>query len=243
MYPLLYHAHHNLHQEDIPFWLQIADERNGDILELGCGTGRVTIPLAQAGYKVYGLDNDLDMLMTLKDILPTPLHPQVNLILGDMTHFHIATKFSTILLPCNTLSTFPVNDQRNTIACVYHHLEMEGVFAVSLPNFELLASLPPRGESEIEETFSHPADGEPVQVSSEWFSEEDTFTFTWHYDHLIPDGNVTRTTVQTQHYLVPNQAYTVFLREAGFSKISIYGNYDLSPFSAKSPYLILLARK
>ena len=58
MFPQLYHAHHNRSLEDLPFWLELAAQAGDPILELGCGTGRVLIPLAQAGYHTIGLDND-----------------------------------------------------------------------------------------------------------------------------------------------------------------------------------------
>jgi ubiquinone/menaquinone biosynthesis C-methylase UbiE len=48
MFPQLYHIHHNAHTEDLPFWLKLAQQQGGPVLELGCGTGRVLIPLIQA---------------------------------------------------------------------------------------------------------------------------------------------------------------------------------------------------
>ena len=51
MLPSVYHAHHNRHLEDLPFWLDLAAQTGDPLLELGCGTGRVLIPLAQAGYR------------------------------------------------------------------------------------------------------------------------------------------------------------------------------------------------
>ncbi|NIO00161.1 MAG: class I SAM-dependent methyltransferase, partial [Anaerolineae bacterium] len=42
--------------EDIPFYIGYAEETGGPILELACGTGRVLIPIAEAGFKVHGLD-------------------------------------------------------------------------------------------------------------------------------------------------------------------------------------------
>ena len=62
MLPLLYHAHHNRYKEDLPFWLELAARHGDPVLELGCGSGRVLLALAQDGYQVYGLDNDPGML-------------------------------------------------------------------------------------------------------------------------------------------------------------------------------------
>ena len=78
MFPTLYHAHHGQYQEDLPFWLKLANQQGGPVLELGCGTGRVLLPLARGGFQTVGLDNDLEMLRFLQaargaDLQPAPL--------------------------------------------------------------------------------------------------------------------------------------------------------------------------
>ena len=62
MFPELIHAHHNRHLEDLPFWLDLAGETGDPLLELGCGTGRLLVPLGQAGHRVIGVDHDPAML-------------------------------------------------------------------------------------------------------------------------------------------------------------------------------------
>ena len=49
-------------REDIPFYVEAAKDAGGPVLELGCGTGRVTIPIAEAGVDVVGLDSSEAML-------------------------------------------------------------------------------------------------------------------------------------------------------------------------------------
>ena len=56
----------------------------------------------------------------------------------------------------------------------------------------------------MDETFTHPVTGNPVQVSSGWQRTRSHFTVTWHYDHLLPDGEVERLTVQSRHDLIPS---------------------------------------
>jgi SAM-dependent methyltransferase len=86
MFPPLYHAHHNLYADDLPFWLDLAGKVDGPVLELGCGTGRVLLPLAQAGRQVYGLDNDWEMLRFLANRLTPDLRSLADLIQADMSH-------------------------------------------------------------------------------------------------------------------------------------------------------------
>jgi len=241
--PLLYHAHHSRHLEDIPFWLHVVSQNAGVILELGCGTGRVSLPLARAGQHIYGLDTDAGMLAVLRIQLTPATISMIHLIQGDLTCFRFAEQFMAIIIPCNTISTLPVHALPGTLSNIYHHLQPQGLFAASLPNPELLLNLPAHSESEIEESFPHPLDGEPVQVSSAWRHDKKQFTIFWHYDHLLPNGGVQRTSVQARHSILPLNAYVNLFHEAGFSKITTYGDFIRTPYTSDSPNLILLASK
>jgi len=241
MFPSLYHTHHSLHPEDLPFWLDLARQQSGPLLELGCGTGRVLLPLLEAGYRAYGLDNNLEMLRFLRRALSPAQQSAPPLFLADMAHFRLALQFPLILLPCNTLSTLSPEQRFSTLACARAHLAPGGLFAASLPNPLILAEMPRRGPEEIEETFPHPESGDPVQVSSAWRRSSHHFTVTWHYDHLLPDGQVERLTAQAVHSLEPAAAYFAALEGAGLQEAAVYGDFDRSPYTADSPYLILVA--
>jgi SAM-dependent methyltransferase len=241
LFPHLYHAHHRLHMADLAFWLDLAGRQPGPILELGCGTGRVLIPLAQSGRTVVGLDHDLGMLALLQANLPPALQPAVRVFLADFTRFRLACSFGLILMPCNTYSTLSPDGRQSMLLCVRQHLSQGGAFAASLPNPDWLRSLPARSPAEVEEVFAHPLDGEPVQVSSAWQRSRREFILDWHYDHLKPDGTVERFTVQQKHSLAPVAEYLAELNSAGFDRVQSFGDFDRSPFSTDSPELILLA--
>jgi SAM-dependent methyltransferase len=241
MFPQLYHAHHSLHSEDLAFWLDLALKQNGPILELGCGSGRILVPLAQAGCTVVGLDNDPGMLALLKEHLPPQYNPQALAFQADFTHFHLAKSFGLIFMACNTYSTLSTDGRRSTLDCVRRHLQLGGVFAASLPNPDWLRSLPARSPVEVEEIFPHPLDGEPVQVSSAWRRTRRALILDWYYDHLLPDGTVDRLAVQLKHDLAPVEDYLEEVRQAGFSQVQTLGGFDRSPFTVESPELIILA--
>jgi SAM-dependent methyltransferase len=237
----LYHAHHSRHNEDLPFWLKLAARRNGPILELGCGSGRVLIALARAGYPAYGLDHDAGMLTLLQHQALSDPAARCHFFQADMAAFHLDRLFSLILLPCNTLSSLPTSTRRAALAHIRQHLSPRGLFAASLPNPALLARLPQRAETETEEIFPHPIDGEPVQVSSTWQRRAGYFTASWHYDHLLPDGRVERFTTQVCHTLLSVEGYTDEFRQAGLRIETLYGDFDQSPYTEDSPSLILVA--
>lgn len=240
-FPALYHAHHSRYPEDIPFWVDLAKKQDGPILELGCGTGRVLLPLAEVCESVFGLDHDPNMLAFLRQSLPSALSSHINVWLADLEAFHLATRFSLIILPCNTFSTLSEKKRRKMLALVQYHLKPGGRFVTSMPNPKYLMQLPATADPEIEDIFPHPVDEEPVQVSSSWERIDQTFSIFWDYDHLLPDGRVDRIRAQAIHHLSTLQTYTQELSSAGFERPILLGDFDGSPYMDDSPYLILIS--
>jgi SAM-dependent methyltransferase len=242
MFPLLYHAQHQNYVEDLPFWLGLAAAQGSPVLELGCGSGRVLLPLYQAGYRLAGIDNDAGMLTLLKTHLPAALQSGINLLLADIARIPLAGQFSLIVMPCNTLSTLTREAQADALSGVCALLRRGGLFAVSLPNPELLRRMPPHSDPEIEDTFRHPLTGEPVQVSSAWEKGSGELVVTWHYDHLLPDGRVERLTAQVRHRLDSLQDYLDACNAAGLRVERLYGDFNSSAYQPDSESLIILAR-
>ncbi len=238
-FPALYHAHHNRHLEDLLFWLRLAKRFDAPVLELGCGTGRIFTPLYKAGFFVIGIDNDPAMLAYIQQHWDGSGRPA--LIQGDMTDFHLPSTFRLVLLPCNTYSALTASQRRQTLVHVRSCLIQGGAFAVSLPNAQALKRLPKESDAEVEDIFAHPVDGEPVQVSSAWKRTPDFFLLEWHYDHLLPDGRVERTTARVSHSLESVDVFIQEFRQAGFDDIDVFGDFDESPYDDDSPNLILVA--
>lgn len=241
-YPPLYHAHHSRYLEDLPFWLKLAARQGSPILELGCGSGRVLIPLAKSGQRVIGLDRDPAMLSFLQARLPTEAEESVHLIQADLTQFSLALRFALILMPCNTLSTLASPERAKLLSLVRFHLLPQGFFAASIPNPARLAKLPVRSSAEVEDTFVHPLSGNPVQVSSEWRKDRAWFLLRWHYDHLLPDGRVERLSVEMHHALTDTPTYCQELASAGLEVAEQYGDFDQPEYTLESPYWIFVAR-
>jgi len=240
MLPLLYHTHHSAYPEDLPFWLDLARQHAGPVLELGCGTGRVMLPLLQAGSPVVGLDHDRQMLAFLLGSAAGLAHPPA-VFQADMAEFRLDRLFSLVIVPCNTLTSLEKRTRRGVFERIAAHLHPQGVFVASLPNPLLLADLPAKGPEEMEDEFVHPQTGDPIQVSSAWRRRKNTFDLTWHYDLLLPDGKIERYTLQTQHSLQPLEAYAAEMQSAGLFLQSVWGDFDRSPYQPDSPSLILLA--
>jgi len=139
---------------DVEFYLDRARRFGGPILELGTGTGRVLIPLAEAGCEVVGLDLSPAMLdVAAAKLGERPeLADRVRLVEGDMTDFDLAQRFALAIIPARSFQhvTTPPG-QRATLRCVRRHVVPGGHLILDLfdPNFELLfanngAGSPPR---------------------------------------------------------------------------------------------------
>lgn len=260
----VYHAHHSRHSEDLGLWLAMAAEVGNPVLELGCGTGRVLLPLLAASIRAVGLDRDRAALRLLKQtwaqayakVKSRPEDgdasgPQARqgenpvcqplVFQADFTRFHLAQQFAMALLPCNTYSTLSVVERGLLLEQVRTHLTSGGRFTAALPNPTLLDALPARSAVENEEYFPHPWDGEPVVVGSGWRRRRGEFALTWRYDHLLADGTVDRWEIVVRHQVTPAQTILGELEQAGFRVIDVWGDYDGSKLSDDSPQMIFMA--
>jgi SAM-dependent methyltransferase len=235
----LYHSHHLTYEEDLHYWLGLAEEQGGPVLELGCGTGRVLLRIAEAGFPVVGIDNDKDMLAVLEG---QTWESQIEVHEGDMTGFSFPQKFPLVILPCNTYSALTKEERLSTLRSAADHLSPGGVFSASVPNPAWLAGLPEEADPEVEVVFEHPNSGNPVQVSSAWKREADRVIVQWHYDHLLPDGQVKRHSVQASHSLTHAEEYLAEFERVGFG-VKTFGDFDRSPYDSESVYLILVGTR
>ncbi len=243
LFPALYHAHHSLHMEDLDFWLPLAVQQGGPILELGCGTGRVLLPLAQSGYYVYGLDRDPSMLAYLRSRTPVNQRPSILIWQADLAQFRLNKSFPLILLPCNTLSTLPSQVRNAALNCVYQHLAPGGVFAASIPNPRLLSRMPASSAEELEEIFPNPRDGTPVRVNSAWKRTRSEFILTWVYESQTGGGQSERLQKTVRHRLSPPYEYLKAIAGAGLVVTGTFGDFDHSPYTPESPNWIVVAEK
>jgi SAM-dependent methyltransferase len=240
---LLYEAHHAPYREDLPYWLALARRFPAPALELGCGSGRVLLYLAQSGIPVWGLDRDAEMLARLQEYLSGWENIAPYLIQADMGDFHLAQKFGLIYSPCNTFSTLTRQQRQHALHTIHFHLREGGCFAASLPDPATLRECEPSPESEPESNFIHPTTGNPVQVSSAYWREGSVFLLQWIYDHLYPDGEVKRQVVTVSHEINSLEDYVSELEEAGFVVQQLWADFKGTPYTDFSPQLVWEAVK
>jgi SAM-dependent methyltransferase len=237
--PLLIHTHHSQYLEDLPFWLGLAYRRGSPVLELGCGGGRVLLALAAEGIGVVGVDRDFEMLSILRETARDTKSLPAAYFQGTFSDFSLNWEFPLVIMPCNTLSTIPQGDRVDVFRQINRSLDSDGLFVASLPNPDTLAALPSFGTPALEDEFLHPTTRNPVQVSSGWSKDRGSIRIFWHYDHLLPDGEVERLTASTVHFLASRDQVANDLLEAGLLLLDVQGDYDGSPLTPDSPAMIL----
>ena len=130
------------------YYVQLARAQTGNVLEYGCGNGRITIAMAQAGARVWGIDLSRPMLNDLEQRLGQAypkLRERITLLHGDMRLLELEERFSLILAPFNVmLHLYTRHDIELFLQKVKRHLLPGGQFVcdVSVPQISDLARSP-----------------------------------------------------------------------------------------------------
>jgi SAM-dependent methyltransferase len=116
---------------DVDFYVAQAQGGGGPVLEVGCGSGRVTMPLAGNGVEVVGLDNDAELLALARDKLAAadgPIRERVELVEADMADFDLGRQFAQIHIPYRTFQhLLTPADQIRGLECLGDHLAEDGL--------------------------------------------------------------------------------------------------------------------
>lgn len=142
--------------DDIPFYVNLVSKHSSDILELTCGTGRVTIPLARNNIHVTALDISVGMLSILQNKISREndsVSNKITIVESNMTNFRLNKRFNCILIPFHSFqaltSDSEISEALNTIA---EHLTPDGVFILNLYSpLENMKTL--EGERELKVVF------------------------------------------------------------------------------------------
>ncbi len=233
--------------EDLPLYSRLVAETGGPVLDVGCGTGRVTLHLAQEGVRVVGVDISqamLDRAARKLDVLPD-LRAQVAWVHGDLLDVELDERFALIVVPYNGFMHFKSQAvQIEALERLRGWLRPGGLLVVDLPNSGDLFATPDDGALVLERTFEELESGHLVmqQSVSTLDRAAQIMHVTWIYDAIGDGGLVHRTVAPlTLRYVFPAEL-DLLLHVAGMARVARYGDYDGGPFEDGSPRLIVLAR-
>ena len=129
------------HVDDIPLYVELAQASGGPVLEMGCGTGRITIPIARAGVPIHGIDMSDNMLRQLRQSLshePQAVQDLVRVQQGDIRAALVARDVPLVIAPFRVAQhLLSRDDQKTWLRNVKRHLRRGGelVFDVFNPDF------------------------------------------------------------------------------------------------------------
>ncbi len=236
---------------DLPFVLQLASETGSPILELGCGSGRLLLPLARAGHSVTGVDLSQVMLERARVRVAqevSAVQQRITLHQADMTHFALpeGTQFGLVIVPYNTLLHLDTAQALATLRRMKGMLREKGRLFIDLANPVDIANTPEDALLSLENVLTDPETGELIVhlASNRLDTADQTLHITWIYDVSAANGGPVHRTVAhgTYHYRYPHQL-ELLLQEAGFKLLHLWGDYDQSPYDEDSDRLLVLATK
>jgi SAM-dependent methyltransferase len=239
--------------DDLPFYLELAARQGGPVLELGAGTGRVTLPLARAGHAVTALDLNPCMLNQLGDKLaaePGETAARVTLASGDMTSFELDREFSLILTPFRSFQHLTqASQQRACLDRVARHLAPGGVFVLDVffPNFLYMADkVRLQGAFTPDLEYTDQASGRRLRRSHNYKADfaRQVNTVVFRYETFDSTGTLLRTEEDVIHmrWMTRWEAQHL-LERCGFEVVAAYGGYDKRSIEADPQEMVFVCRK
>jgi SAM-dependent methyltransferase len=237
----------NAPEGDISFYVTQATNAGGPVLELASGTGRVLIPIAQAGVEITGLDLAPAMLAEARrkiEALPAEAQRNITLVEGDMAAFDLGREFALVVIPfnsfCLSFCLLPTAElQRACLERVYAHLQPGGRLAFSVfdPNIGIIAKHSGVMGSAVKryKEFADPQTGQRVVVydSRDYDIAAQTIMQEWVFETLDARGYMISreyTSVRLRYLFRYEMQYLLEL--CGFSVEALYGDFRRGPFQA-----------
>ena len=231
-------------RRDIAFWQRMAAPVDGPILELGCGTGRVALPLARRGSTVVGIDRSASMLARGRmKVTRARLGSRVKLIRGDIRHLPFPdTSFELVMAPYGILQSL-LDEQllAATLQDVRRVLARGGTFGI-----ELVADLPAWDEYSKRVTFRsrRGPHGTPIKLVESVAQDRRKHITRFEQEFVEGSGrHVTRRKFNIAFRTLSVPQMIQRLEKAGLEVAALLGDYQGGPWDLRADVWIILARR
>lgn len=232
---------------DVDYYLNIIPKYGQSVLELCCGTGRVTLPVAEAGYSVTAVDFSIPLLQKLKGKIKAyrpELNEKIQVIEQDVTKLTLTKKdFDTIICPFNSLLCIPeFEGQLNTLINAAKHLRKGGLLSLDLINPFIVDQL---GNAYPKPFFTrkNPENGNfytRFASMGKMDVDQKQLLYGW-YDEIDENNTVKR--INYEMYwrpIFPNEL-KLMLEKTGFTLTAIYGGHMNELFTTDSRKMVVEA--
>lgn len=247
-----YDLSHDALADDIPFLLALAAETGGRILEIGCGSGRLLVPLARGGQAVTGVDSSPEMLARAELRLasePPEVRARTRLVNADVKSLALpeADTYGLIAFGYNTFMHLDEAGAGAALKRLRPLLAGDGRLVIDVANPILLSMAADDPDFVLEDILEDSERGQTVRqyTAYEGIPGEQAVDVTWVYEvggrAGKSDDGAARTKVRMRYfYLYPHQ-YELLLALTGYRLLDLRGGYEGEPFDEESERLILVA--
>lgn len=228
----------NTFDVDLPFYREYAVNTGGNVLELCCGTGRLTVPLAEAGVGITGMDLSEPMLGRAGE-KARDAGVEIPFVLDDIRSFQLDRMFDMVFIPFNSLQgIFNWRDVLAVFERVTAHLKPGGLFIFDIfnPDFDYMRV---RKDQPVDLFRFDLDDGRPVTIreTCDYDAAAQVNRVTWYFDV----AGETFTAGLDVRCFFP-QEILALVNAAGIEVNERFGAFDKSPFTSSSRKQILVCR-
>ena len=230
-------------RQDVGFYVEEAKTARGSVLEVGCGTGRILLPIARAGGSITGLDGSRQMLERCRANLaaePAAVQRRVRVVRNDMRTFDLGATYSLIIAPFRVVQHLTtIDDQLRFLATVARHLAPQGrlIFDVFNPRFDMLVGAD--GVEREDTPEQRLPDGRTFRrayriARVRWLDQVSEAELVYYVD-----GTRYVQAFEMRWYLVAELRN--LLARAGFRVREMYGDFARGPLVDGCPELVVVA--
>ena len=231
-------------RRDIGFWQRIALAQDGPVLELGCGTGRVAVPVVKAGARLVGIDRSAPMLARARTrLVRSALADRAMLVRGDIRELPFRSRrgFGLVMAPYGILQSLTrERDLRATLSSVARVLRRGGLFAM-----DLVPDLPRWSEYERRASIRGRRGARSTITLIESVRQDRRRQLTIFDQEYVErrgrDRTIHRFALTFRTLSIPQM--TRRLAAAGFSVDAVLGDYQGGPWDSRADVWVVLARK
>ena len=232
----------NSHQTgDYKAWLKLSQERGGKVLELGCGSGRITSQLSENGIDISGLDNSPTLIKMMKKKHPN--FPKDKILLGNMLDYEFPTTYDFVFYSYSTFQyLLTLQDQISALKHIRQFLNPTGYIAFDicpytcdLPIEQAKTLLYKRYNKEL---------GKDVSMYTSHQVDRICQITTWSDSYVMENKNGEREILHHTLSLkgIRGDYLELLLGHCGFRLVSAYGDFDLNEITSTSDNIIYLAQ-
>jgi SAM-dependent methyltransferase len=258
-HPEEYDLEHLGDSDDIDFYVSLARKlKPRRILELGCGTGRITLPLAEEGARlgseVVGLDSQSEMLDKAANRrlqAPPEVRERLALIEADMRVWRADSPFDLVVTPCSSVThLLSLQDQLTVWKLCRSNLAQNGRFVVEvmMPNMAVFADsfqVPVRTPVEVDIDKFDESDGiRLIRRKTTHYLSDDQRAQTRFLYEKYKDGRAIEQYIDdfAGHVYFPRELELLFIH-SGFKVEHTFGDFRRRPLQPNSPLIIMIGKR